>query len=150
MQDEYFREPFTGSTLLCHQEKLPILCIFYKKNIVQTSKRCFVCLKGSHLTKDCSSKIKCFKGSKRHHIALCESEESGHSGKSSSVTNIAGVDDNTKFLLQTAKVKVKSCENSYVNSARVLFDNCSQLSYITQQLRNRLKLKTVGTRKTLI
>ena len=156
-----------GSTLLCHQEKLPILCMFYKKpskshkchiasgiptrkNIVRLSKRCFVCLKGSHVTKDCSSKIKYFKCSKRHHIALCDSEESGHSSNSSSVTNIAGVDDNTNILLQTAKVRVKSCENSYVNSARTLFDSCSQLSYITQQLRNCLKLKTVGTRKILI
>ena len=46
--------------------------------------------------------------------------------------------------------KVKNFENSYVNSARVLFDSCSQLSYITPQLRNRLKLKTVGTRKISI
>ena len=45
---------------------------------------------------------------------------------------------------------MKNCENSYVNSARVLFDSCSQLSYITPQLRNRLKLKTVDTRKILI
>ena len=121
-----------------------------RKNIVRTSKRCFVCLKGSHLAKGYSLKIKCFKCSKRHHIALCDSEESGHGSNSSSATNIAGVDDNANTLLQTAKVKVKKCENSYVNSARVLFDSCSQLSYITPQLRNRLKLKSVGTRKISI
>ena len=51
---------------------------------------------------------------------LCHIEESGHSN-SSSVTNIAGVNGNTNILLQTAKVKVKNCENSYVNSTRVLF-----------------------------
>ena len=94
-----------------------------------------MCLKVSHLAKDLSLKIKCFKCSKRHHIALCHSEESGHSSNSSSVTNMAGVDDNTKILLQIAKVKVKNCENSFVNSARVLFDSCSQLSYVTPQLR---------------
>ena len=55
-----------------------------------------------------------------------------------------------KLLLQTVKVKVKNCENSYVNLARVLFDSCSHLSYITPQLRNRLKLKTIGTRKISI
>ena len=43
---------------------------------------------------------------------------------------------------------MKNCENSYVNSDRVLFDSCSQLSCITSQLRNRLKLKTIGTRET--
>ena len=31
-----------------------------------------------------------------------------------------------------------------------MFDSCSQLFYITPQLRNRLKLKTVGTRKISI
>ena len=162
VQDEYFREPVMGSTLLSHQEKSPILCLLCqkphksqncciasdiqtRKNIVRTSKRCFKCLKGSHPAKVCSSKIKYFKCSK-HHTALCDSEESGHSSNSSSVTNIAGVDDNTNILFQTAKVKVKNCENSYVNSARVLlFDSCSQLSYITPQLCNHLKLKTVGT-----
>ena len=142
-RDEYFREPVTGSTLLSHQEKASVLCLFCKKphksqnccivsdirtrkDIMRTSKRCFVCLKGSHLAKDCSLKIKCFKCSKRHHIALCDLEESGHGSNTSSVTNIVGVDDSTNNLLQITKVKVKNCENGYINSARVLFDGCSQ------------------------
>ena len=50
-----------------------------KQNIEVTSKRCFVYLKGSHFAKGCSSKIKCFKCTKRHHVALCDPEESGHS-----------------------------------------------------------------------
>ena len=114
---------------------------------MQTSKRSFVCLKGSHFAKDCSSKIKCFKCSKRYHIALCDLEEIGHSSSRSSVTNIAGVDDNTNIFLQTVKVELKNCENSLT---RVLFDSCSQLFYITPQLRGRLKLKTVGTPKISI
>ena len=128
MQDKYFREPITGSTLLSHQEKSPILCLFCKtphksqncrivsdtrarKNIVRTSKRLFVCLKGSHLAKDSSSEIKFITCSKRHHIALCDSEESGRRSNSSSVTNIAGVDGNSNILIQTAKIKVINCEN---------------------------------------
>ena len=78
-----------------------------------------------------------------------DSKGSGHNSNSSSATNIAGVDNNTNSLLQTDKVKV-NFENSYINSAWVLFGSCSQLSYITPQLCNRLKLKTVGTRKILI
>ena len=159
VRDGYFREPVTGSTLLSHQEKLPISCLFFKKkphksqncrivsstrtrkNIVRTSKRCFVCLKGSHHAKACFSKIKCFKCSEQHQR---HSEENGHGSNGSSAANIAGVDDNTNKLLQTAKVKVKNCDN-YVNSSRVSFNSFSQLSYITPQL--RLKSKIVGIRK---
>ena len=75
-----------------------------------------MCLKGSHLAKDCSSKNEYFKCSKQHHIALCDSKGSGHNSNSSSATNIAGVDNNTNSLLQTDKVKV-NFENSYINSA---------------------------------
>ena len=60
------------------------------------------------------------------------------------------MNDNTNILLQTTKVKVRNRDNSYVNSARVLFYSCSQLSYNTLQLRNRLKLKTVSTTKISI
>ena len=108
---------------------------------MRTSKRCFVCLKGSHHAKACFSKIKCFKCSEQHQR---HSEENGHGSNGSSAANIAGVDDNTNNLLQTAKVKVKNCDN-YVNSSRVSFNSFSQLSYITPQL--RLKSKIVGIRK---
>ena len=89
VREKYFREPVTGSTLLSHQEKSPNLCLFCKrphksqncrivsdirtrKNIVRTSKRYFVCLKVSHFAKNCSTRIKCFECSKRHHVALCD------------------------------------------------------------------------------
>lgn len=36
--------------------------------------RCFICLRKSHLAKDCPSKITCFKCSGRHHVSLCERE----------------------------------------------------------------------------
>ena len=65
----------------------------------------------------------------RHHVALCDAEESDHSSNSSRVANVTGVSDNTNIPLQT--VKVKNCENIYVNSASGLFNSCSQLSYIT-------------------
>ena len=50
------------------------------------------------------------------------------------------------FFFKLRKLKWKT-ENSYINAARVLFDSCSQFSYITSQLRNPLKFKTVGNRK---
>ena len=94
---------------------------------MQISKQSFVCLAVSHLVKDCSLKIKCFKCSKWHHVALCDSEEKYHSSNNSSiVTNIAGVDGNTKIFFQNAKVKAKNCKNSHANSVGVLFESFSQ------------------------
>ena len=60
------------------------------------------------------------------------------------------MDENTNILIQITKFKVKKNDNSYVNSTRVLFDSCSQLFYITPQLCNRLKLKTVVTQKSSV
>lgn len=50
-----------------------------EKNIVRRGNLFCVCLKGCHLTKDCCSKIKCFKCSKCHHLVLCDLEESSQS-----------------------------------------------------------------------
>ena len=47
----------------------------------------FVCLAGSHLVKDYSLKIKCFKCSKRSHVVLCDLEENCHSSSNSSSVN---------------------------------------------------------------
>ena len=86
VQQEYFREPVTGFTLFSHQKK-SISCLFCKKpkknqnssivsdirktkKFVKTSKCCFAYLRGSHLARDCSLKIKYFKSSERHHVAF--------------------------------------------------------------------------------
>ena len=73
----------------------------------QTRKNVFcVCLNGSHLAKDCSSKMKCFKYSERHHVALCDLEENSHKrSNSSSVANIAGVDKSTNSLFKLQMLK---------------------------------------------
>ena len=67
----------------------------------------------------------------------------------SSLTNVAGV-DNEGILLQTAIADIKNTSNNYTCSARILFDSCSQLSYITPELRERLCLQKVDERKLLI
>ena len=41
-----------------------------RKNIIKNKRRCFVCLKGGHISKNCTNKIQYYKCSKRHHIAF--------------------------------------------------------------------------------
>ena len=44
-----------------------------RKNIIKKW-CCFICLKDGH-SKNCTNKIKWYKCSKRHHIALCDIEQ---------------------------------------------------------------------------
>ena len=43
-----------------------------RKEILKREGRCFVCLKKSHLARQCTSNIRCFKCKKRHHASVCE------------------------------------------------------------------------------
>ena len=45
-----------------------------RKKCLKKQGRCLICLKKSHLARDCRSKISCFKCSGRHHVSLCEIE----------------------------------------------------------------------------
>ena len=43
-----------------------------RKEILKREGRCFVCLKKSHLARQCTSNIRCFRCKKRHHASVCE------------------------------------------------------------------------------
>ncbi|XP_057302743.1 uncharacterized protein LOC130636909 [Hydractinia symbiolongicarpus] len=54
-------------------------------------------------------------------------------------------------MLQTAKGKVvNTTDPSKIENTRILFDNCSQLSYISPELCEKLQLKVVGKREICI
>ena len=53
-------------------------------------------------------------------------------------------------MLQTASVKVKAQAQSHYENCRLLFDNCSQLSYISPELCEKLNLQSIGTREIVI
>ena len=58
-----------------------------RKNIIKAKRRCFVCLKGGHISKNCTRKIQCYKYSKRHHIALCDFEQNKNDKVHSQINN---------------------------------------------------------------
>ena len=45
------------------------------RNILKEKKRCFVCLKAGHISKNCSSKMNCYNCSKQHHVGICHFEK---------------------------------------------------------------------------
>ena len=44
-----------------------------KEIFLKRAGRCFVCLKRNHISKDCSSRMKCLKCGRQHHISICMS-----------------------------------------------------------------------------
>ena len=111
--------------------------------------RCFVCLKNAYIAKQCKSQIKCYKCSGRHHLAVCH-----HNGgdppnnKETSCQHVGSTSSNYSVLLQTAHVNIRN--RNITSFARILFDNGSQLSDTTPELRNRLQLETIDTREICI
>ena len=69
--------------------------------IIKRKKLCFLCLKPSHVAKECKSKISCFICKNRHSAALCSN---GKKEENSSLTSVANFQGSSKVLLQTAKV----------------------------------------------
>eukprot|EP00795_Rhopilema_esculentum_P003749 gene3749-15025_t len=47
-----------------------------RKLVLQREGRCFVCLKKKHLSRNCTSNIRCFQCKQRHHISICQSGQS--------------------------------------------------------------------------
>ena len=48
--------------------------IVARKEILKRAGQCFVCLKRNHISKNCSSKMKCLKCGRQHHISICTSD----------------------------------------------------------------------------
>ena len=60
----------------------------------------------------------------------------------SSTTNV--VNTSQCVLLQTAKASISNSDNNKLKSdARLLFDNCSQKSFVTKELVDKLRLKVI-------
>ncbi|XP_057310540.1 uncharacterized protein LOC130648504 [Hydractinia symbiolongicarpus] len=148
-----FKNELMARALLC-----TVVTVTARKQIIRAKNRCFNCLKSGHLVRNCNSKNTCFKCKGRHHISLCDAKGGGERNKNnndgqvphsqddeqnqSSNVNVVGCHDST--LLQTANAHLLNTDkNSVVFSGCVLFDNCSQKSFITSNAKQRSKLKII-------
>lgn len=144
-----------------------------RKRILRENGRCFVCLRKGHIVRNCRSKSRCSSCSGRHHSTLCQRESttipsvatSGSSqptSTSQSTPNRRSMDpaapafkpttqtslwthSNEAVLLQTARASVFNPDDPQrTKRVRIVFDNGSQRSYITEQLRSDLNLTARG------
>ena len=121
---------------------------------MKKSSKCFSCLKGNHQVKNCKKSKSCYYCKGLHNSAICFqkdkkgdspklAEEIKQDEKTGSTENSHGchVQSNVSFvMLQTAVVIVKNPKDSKELKIKVLFDNGSQRSYISNKVGNFLDL----------
>ena len=138
-----------------------------RRNILIEAKRCFKCLFPGHQVKDCTNSRNCRNCGGRHHQSVCFSyfgaRESppvhpprtrnepglindGESGAlGSTVTATSSTKAKGSVLLQTATAIATNEDRSKSVPVRILFDNGSQRSYVTNNLKSKLGLKPTSS-----
>ena len=121
-----------------------------RKAILERFRKCFVCLGAGHIASRCRSSFVCRKCGGKHHISICaksvEKEPSGEP-KSSSYNHVGATNG---ILLQTVFSRVSSSPSRSFSNARLLLDSGSQRSYISEDLRQKLGLKTIRQERILV
>ncbi|XP_065061333.1 uncharacterized protein LOC135688421 [Rhopilema esculentum] len=108
-----------------------------RKAILQAAKRCFKCLRVGHVSKDCSFNRKCFNCNGNHNSALCNKDE--QELRQDSSVAMSNVKEKTNVMLQTATAIAYGEDRS---KKVTLFDNGSQKSFISEELKRKLELKS--------
>lgn len=145
--------------------------ISVRKAILKRDRRCFTCLRQGHNVEQCDKS--CRKCKRKHHQSICQEQNTNSSRNPHNLHSFASVDrsgDQTeidgeitstttatttsestnpkrKVLLQTATAMATNDEGTKSTKVRLLFDNGSQRSYITDSLRSKLQLKSVQTER---
>ena len=121
-----------------------------RKDILRNANRCFVCLKTGHRAFECNTNKNCRHCNKRHHQSICGKDNSNKKTENVTTTlNRNKSEKSTKsckrgggtVLLQTARTVAENFEGTKSANVRILFDNGSQRSYVTNNLKSRLNLK---------
>lgn len=125
-----------------------------RNEILRKEGRCFLCLEEGHSVRDCKSKYICRKCTTgKHHISICDKKEETLSAFSfeEGVNDVSlASNENSSILMQTAKARIFNTNSDNVCLSRMLFDTGSQRSYISMNVRKRLKLKKVRTERVVI
>ena len=118
-------------------------------------RRCLKCLAPGHIASSCQNEKVCRHCKQRGHhqsicptLSPCDSSERKRNQPEGDITNTTTtntVRNKGTVLLQTAKGIAFNEDNSKSSHVRILFDNGSQRSYITSNLKSKLNLKPMKT-----
>ena len=148
------------SCYFCNGEHYSYNCtitdIKERKNILLKAKRCFNCLRVGHIVKDCRSPRGYLKCKGRHHQSICNASRryettevkiivAQDEAKADNTTVTATTKHDEKVLLQTATAYVYGRNKEERVEVKLLYDNGSQRTYLTEELKKRLSLEAEGS-----
>ena len=139
--------------------------------VLQRQQRCYNCLGTNHNKTKCISKRRCMKCKKKHHTSLCDGQTKNPSKDTVSNPSTSKMEQTkasahdepkethkekkthvgtTQLLdLQQNQILMHSARTTAIgqgfqcSQAHILFDTGSQRTFITENMRNRLNLKTI-------
>ena len=160
--------------VFCNREHPPSRCsvvtdIQSRKSILRKKGRCFLCLQSSHISRNCKSTYRCVKCNSRHNVSICEppprqqdpppadppkNEPSHKPGINPLAKSFSGTTQATRhadtIFLQTAAAKITDDKSMTSRTVRVLFDGCSQKSFVTSHAVEGLNLDVTRTEKLIV
>ncbi|XP_071582334.1 uncharacterized protein [Temnothorax nylanderi] len=137
---------------LCKEKHTLMTCHEFKakpaserKSFVETNRLCYNCL-GNHLIAKCQSTKTCLTCKSRHHTMLHEAQVTAPKpaepkpAEVSALSAVRQADDSKAILLATARVMVAD-RYGEPHAVRVLVDQGSEVSIISESLAQQLRLK---------
>ncbi|XP_043479022.1 uncharacterized protein LOC122509221 [Leptopilina heterotoma] len=166
---ETVKDIASASALLTTREAKFVECVFCKskhesqdcetarklslkerRECVQNSNACFVCVKKGHMAKNCRSKVRCSWCGRRHVLILCAGfpprtdvlQDKLGENKKDYENSLATFSHSPEVCMQTLKVKVFSDRREKI--VRAIIDTASQRSYIRVDIANELGYGSCG------
>lgn len=149
--------------------RVPFYGFLWECEILKRDRRCFVCLKTNHQSGSCKKNCHWCHGN--HHWSICGQVIPKYSGSpgptkqnwqemqnstlvSYTTENVPPVEITMKassatkgtVLLQTSTAIARNEDDSKKTTAKMLFDDGGQHSYVTNSLKSKLGLKSTRTR----
>ena len=126
-----------------------------RKEILHRKNRFLICLRVGHRSSNCQTTQTCRHCNKHHHQSICDqrapkqeiSTTSIANDKSENfqVTTTSALRKRGTVLLQTATALATNEDSTKMTRTRILFDSGSRRSYVINDLKSRLNLKSYKT-----